>query len=305
MRKEFVRLMLEMGGKEERLVILAGDISVFGLREFRKNYPERFYNIGICEQSMMSMASGMALAGLIPVVHSIAPFVTERCFEQIKDDFCYQGVGGNIVSVGSAFDYSGLGCTHHTYSDIAILRSLPNTEVVYPSSPKELEVLFKQSFDNGKLTYFRLPERKHTQQIDESIIKFGRGVVIKDGIDITIVVSGPQVDNAAKASATLKKDGIDAEIIYIHTIKPMDKELIIESARKTGKVLTVEEASIRGGLGDEVSMVLGELGNIEMYRMGVGDKFITDYGKYDDLCRSSGLNEEEIANKIRSIVANE
>ena len=94
MRKEFVRLMLEMGGKEERLVILAGDISVFGLREFRKNYPERFYNIGICEQSMMSMASGMALAGLIPVVHSIAPFVTERCFEQIKDDFCYQGVGG-------------------------------------------------------------------------------------------------------------------------------------------------------------------------------------------------------------------
>ena len=94
MRKEFVRLMLEMGGKEERLVILAGDISVFGLREFRKNYPERFYNIGICEQSMMSMASGMALAGLIPVVHSIAPFVTERCFEQIKDDFCTRVWGG-------------------------------------------------------------------------------------------------------------------------------------------------------------------------------------------------------------------
>ena len=177
MRKEFVRLMLEMGGKEERLVVLVGDISVFGLREFRRNYPERFYNIGICEQSMISIASGLSLAGLIPVVHSIAPFVTERCFEQIKDDFCYQNTGGNIISVGSAFDYSGLGCTHHTYSDIAIIRSLPNTEVVYPTSPKELEVLFKHCFNNGKLTYFRLPERKHTLQIDESLIKFGKGMI--------------------------------------------------------------------------------------------------------------------------------
>ena len=102
MRKEFARLMLEMGGKEERLIVLVGDISVFGLREFRRNYPERFYNIGVCEQSTISIASGMALAGLIPVVHSIAPFITERCFEQIKDDFGYQGLGGNFISIGAS-----------------------------------------------------------------------------------------------------------------------------------------------------------------------------------------------------------
>jgi len=302
MRKEFMRLMLEMGGKEERLVILVGDISVFGLREFRRNYPERFYNIGICEQSMVSIASGMALAGLIPVVHSIAPFVTERCFEQIKDDFCYQGVGGNIVSVGSAFDYAGLGCTHHTYSDIAILRSLPNTEIIYPASPKEFELLFKQRYDNGKLTYFRLPEKKHALVFEESQINFGKGILIKEGEDISVITTGPQVDNVVNASEILKARGINVEIIYIHTIKPLDGELIINSALKTKRILIVEEASIRGGLGDEVSMAVGHLQGISSYRMGIGDSFITYYGTYDEICKKIGMDSIGIANKVEEIV---
>ncbi|MBU2633771.1 MAG: hypothetical protein KJ674_00845 [Nanoarchaeota archaeon] len=302
MRKEFARLMFEIGEVDERLVLLVGDIGVFGLRNFWKKYPKKFYNIGICEQSTISIASGMAIAGLVPVVHSIAPFITERCFEQIKDDFCYQGLGGNIVSVGSAFDYAGLGCTHHTYSDIAILRSLPNTEIVYPSSPKEFELLFKQRYDNGKLTYFRLPEKKHTLKLEENQINFGKGILIKEGKDISVIATGPQIDNVIKASEILKTKDINIEIIYIHTIKPFDVELIINSALKTKKILTIEEASTRGGLGDETSMAVGHLGNIKIYRMGINNSFITNYGTYDEICKELGLDSIGIANKIEEIV---
>src|SRR3989338_3858735 len=212
MRKEFAGLMSEIGGKDSKLVVLVGDIGVFGLRDFWQKYPTRFYNIGVCEQSIISIAAGISLSGLIPVAHSIAPFITERCFEQIKDDFCYQGLGGNIISVGSCFDYASLGCTHHTYSDIAILRSLPNTEIVYPASPKELEVLFKQTYNNKKLTYFRLPEKKHTLAFAQAHIKFGKGILIKPGKDISVIVTGPQVENVVKASEILKNKSIDIEI---------------------------------------------------------------------------------------------
>jgi transketolase len=302
MRKEFARLMLEMGEKDDKLAILAGDIGVFGLRNFRKKYPKRFYNIGICEQSIISIASGMAIAGFIPVVHSIAPFITERCFEQIKNDFCYQGLGGNIVSVGSAFDYAGLGCTHHTYSDIAIIRCLPDSEIIYPSCPKEFEVLFKQTYNNGKLTYFRLPERKHTLTLAEGQIKFGKGILVKSGSDISVIVAGPQVDNARKASEILKNKNIDVEVIYIHTIKPIDEKLIIDSALKTKRILTIEEGSVFGGMGAEISRVTEHLKDIEQFRQGIDDRFITDYGSYDEICKKLGFDSVSIAAKIEEIV---
>ena len=206
------------------------------------------------------------------------------------------------MSVGSAFDYAGLGCTHHTYSDIAILRSLPNTEIVYPASPKEFELLFKQRYDNGKLTYFRLPEKKHTLALEESQINFGKGILIKEGEDISVITTGPQVDNVVNASEILMARGINVEIIYIHTIKPLDGELIINSALKTKRILIVEEASVRGGLGDEVSMAVGHLQGISTYRMGIGDNFITDYGTYDEICKKIGLDRDGIANKVEEIV---
>lgn len=302
MRKEFSRLMLEIGEKDKKLVVLVGDIGVFGLRNFWQKYPDRFYNIGISEQSIVGIAAGLSMTGLIPVIHSIAPFVTERCFEQVKNDFCYQNIGGNIISVGSAFDYAGLGCTHHTYSDIGLFRSLPNTEIIYPASSKELEILFKQTYNDGKLTYFRLPERKHTLKIDEGQIKFGKAIVIKPGKDITVIAAGPQIDNVNKANEILEDAGIDIEIIYVHTIKPLDKELIVKSALKTKKVLTIEEANIRGSLGDEVSMAIGHMGSVEQFRLGINDTFIDNYGTYDETCKRLGLDSDSIAEKIKEIV---
>jgi transketolase len=250
---------------------------------------------------MMSLSAGLALAGLIPVVHSITPFVTERCFEQIKDDFCYQKLGGNIISVGSCFDYAGLGCTHHCYSDFAIIKSLPRTQIVYPASEIEFDLLLKQTYNNDNLTYFRLPQKKHTYKFSESQIKFGKGVKINDGRDVTIIAAGPQLENAMKAKEELEKINIFPEIIYIHTIKPLDKELIRESAKKTSKVLTVEEHNIIGGLADEVARSLEDIEGIKLSRIGVNDQFITDYGTYDEICKSIGLTSEGIVNKVKEM----
>ncbi len=301
MRAQFTKTMMDIG-KDEKVVLLVGDIGVWGLRYFKERFPTRFYNIGICEQSMMSLSAGLALAGLIPIVHSITPFVTERCFEQIKDDFCYQGLGGNIVSVGSCFDYAGLGCTHHCYSDIAAIRSLPRTQIIYPGSEIEFDLLMKQTYNNNNLTYFRLPQKKHSYKFSENQIRFGKGIKINEGKDITIIVAGPQLENSIKAREELEKQGITTGIIYIHTIKPLDREMIMESAKKTGRVLTVEEHNIIGGLADEVARSLEEIRGIKLSRMGVNDQFITDYGTYDEVCTSIGLTSEGIINKVKEMM---
>lgn len=301
MRTQFTKTMMDIGG-DEKVVLLVGDIGVWGLRHFKEKYPARFYNIGICEQSMMSLSAGLALAGLIPVVHSITPFVTERCFEQIKDDFCYQKLGGNIVSVGSCFDYAALGGTHHCYSDIAIIKSLPRTQIVYPASEIEFDLLMKQTYNNDKLTYFRLPQKKHSYKFSEDQIKFGKGIMVNKGEDITIIVAGPQLENSMKAKEELEKQNIIPEIIYIHTIKPLDKGMIRESAKKTGKVLTVEEHNIIGGLADEVARNLEDIDGIKLSRIGINDQFITDYGTYDEICKSIGLTPEGIVNKVKEMM---
>lgn len=293
--------MMEIG-EDEKVVLLVGDIGVWGLRHFKEKYPARFYNIGICEQSMMSLSAGLSMAGLIPIVHSITPFVTERCFEQIKDDFCYQKLGGNIVSVGSCFDYAGLGCTHHSYSDIAIIKSLPGTQIVYPASEIEFDLLMKQTYNNNSLTYFRLPQKKHAHNFLESQIKFGKGIKISEGKDITIIATGPQLENSIKAKNLLEKQNITAEIIYIHTIKPLDKELIKMSAKKTGRVLTVEEHNIIGGLADEVARSLENMEGIKLSRIGINDQFITDYGTYDEVCKHIGLTSEGIIDKVNEMI---
>ena len=140
MKDAFSNTMLEVRLQDDRLVMLVGDISHFALRPFAKSCPGRFYNVGILEPTIVSMAAGLANVGLLPVAHTIAPFLIERSFEQIKLDFCYQDLGGTLISVGSAFDYTTLGCTHHCYTDMALIGALPGTEIVYPATPRELNL---------------------------------------------------------------------------------------------------------------------------------------------------------------------
>ena len=299
MRKQFAKTLLELG-QDERLIVLIGDISHFLLKDFAERYPQRFYNLGMAEQAMMSLAAGLAINGLVPVVHSIAPFITERCYEQIKDDLCYQNIGVNIVSVGSAFDYAALGCTHHCYDDLAILRALPNMQIIYPAAPHEFDILFRETYANGLPTYFRLPQKVHGLKTNP---KFGEVEFLRKGKDITIAVSGPQLKNVLAVAEDLAQEKIDCEVIYFTTIKPVSADsqnLISQSLMKTKKFVSVEEHSVIGGLGDEVARIGGEIPFVHK-RIGIGDKFLTNYGTYEEHCQANNLTKEGIIKTVYEI----
>ena len=297
MRNQFAKTIENIGEIDNKVVVLLGDISVFLLRNFEKKFPDRFYNIGICEQSMISIASGLSSLGFIPIIHTIAPFAIERCYEQIKIDLCYQKLSANIISVGSAFDYAALGCSHHCYEDFAILRALPETQIIFPSSEIEFDVLFKQVYNNKYTKYFRLPSEKHNIKFTNEQLHFGKGIKIKEGNTLTIVVTGPQLKSVIEASALL-----DVEIIYLHTIKPLDIELIRDSVLKTHKILTIEEHNIIGGLGDAVSKATEDINNVIQKRLGIDDKFLTSYGNYLQHCSNLGLDTNGIKTKIKDIL---
>ena len=300
MRKQFAKTLIELG-RDEKLVILIGDISHFLLQSFQNQYPDRFYNLGIAEQSMMSLSSGLAMHGFYPVVHSITPFIIERAFEQIKDDICYQGLGVNIVSVGSAFDYASLGCTHHCYDDIAILRTLPGMQIIYPGAPHEFDSLFRETYSNGSPTYFRLPQKIHNLKTNP---KFGEAELLLRGNNATIIAIGPQIQNAYDAATELSLKDIYCDVFYISTIKPIlkeSREIIRKSILKTGKLLTIEEHSIRGGIGDEIALLCGDISFFHK-RMGIDDKFLVNYGDYDEHCLENKLTKEGIKESIYEIL---
>lgn len=299
-RQEFADTMLEMGQKDENLVVLIGDISHFILQPFANMCPGRFYNVGICEPTIMNMAAGLSKVGFYPVVHTIAPFLVERSFEQIKLDFGYQKLGVNIVTVGSAFDYGALGCTHHCYGDFALLKNVEGMEIIYPASCKEFDLLFKQTYNNGKPTYFRLPETQHEVDFKDEEIVFGKGILVKEGKDVTIVVVGPQLKTALDSADLLKEKGIEPEIIYIHTIKPFDSELVNKSLEKTKKCLVIEEHSVYGGLFDDVLRSSKNIQGIKYASINLGDKFIHEYGTYKQHCQRLGFSTEKILEKIEN-----
>ena len=152
MKAAFPEAIENVANLSDKVVVIVGDIGHFALQRFAKNNPGRYYNLGILEPTLVSTCAGLSKEGLYPIGHTIAPFIAERSLEQIKLDFCYQKIGGNLITVGSAFDYSTLGCTHHSYNDLGLISSYPNTEVFYPASPKELISLLQQRFDSKKLS---------------------------------------------------------------------------------------------------------------------------------------------------------
>ena len=302
-RQQFADTVLEVGKEDPNLVVLIGDISHFILQPFAQACPGRFYNIGICEPTIVSMGAGMAKAGLYPVMHTIAPFLIERSFEQIKLDFCYQGLGGNLVTVGSAFDYANLGCTHHCYDDWALIGALPNTEIVYPASAIEFDTLFRQTYRNPMLTLFRLPEYQHKQAFSANDIHFGKAIKITDGGNLTIVATGPHLQDALDAMAELVSMGWEPEIVYVHTIKPLDTELIRASAHKTQRVLVMEEHVRSGGLGDSVLRAIHDLGNVQFSWIGIPDSFIREYRSYQHHCEALGLSRDGLVRQVQAFAS--
>lgn len=293
MRKTFADTMLEVGQEDPGLVVLVGDISHFALQPFAQACPGRFYNLGILEPTIVNMAAGLSITGFYPVVHTIAPFLIERSFEQIKLDFCYQELGGTLISVGAAFDYAGLGCSHHCYDDLALIKALPNTEVVYPASPGEFRRLFRETYRNGKLTYFRLPGEKHGVEFPDAEIALGKGIRVREGRDVTILAAGPQLKTAVAATPALVQHGIEPEILYYATIKPFDEELVRESVGRTKRLVVIEEHTGYGGLGDEALRATCNQDGRYAF-INIPNHFQRGYGEYADHCQALGFTPQNI-----------
>jgi transketolase len=274
MRGRFRNVVTEMARRDDRVVVVLGDVSVYQFVNFDREFPGRFYNMGICENTLISVAAGMAATGFCPFVHTIAPFLTDRSIEQIKLDLCYNQLGANIVTCGASFDYAWDGATHHTYIDLATLRLLPEMEVLQPGSEDELEALLRSHYANGKPTYFRLSDHPHILKTDTTS---GKGTVMKDvGAPVTVMTAGPLLANVMTGCADL-----DVNVVSFHTIKPIDRD-IVERFRDT-RILVVHDAF---GLREAINEIPG----LWTAYHGMQDMFCSWYGTVHDVRRELGLD---------------
>jgi len=299
-RETFVETLYEVGKKDDKLVLIISDISHGRLKNFRESFPDRYFNVGICENTCINMTTGLSALGFYPVVHTFTSFIVDRSYEQLKLGFGYQKLGGNILAIGGALDYPMHGCTHHTYGDFALIKTIENSEMLYPGSPIEFDELFKQTYNNNKLTVTRLISNCHNYQFKREQIKVGKGILVKEGEDITIITSGPFLDEVIKSTEELKKYNIDPEIIHIHTIKPLDEEMIQNSLKKTKKCLIIDEHSKYGSLTDDILRCTTNIG-IKYDSINLGDKFIHEYGTYTEHCNRLGFNKDNIVKKCREL----
>ncbi|MHC4662653.1 MAG: transketolase family protein [Planctomycetota bacterium] len=286
MRSQFRDTALELAGQDEKVVLIFGDISVYLFRDFQMRFPNRFYNAGICENTLIGLAAGLGSQGFYPFVHTIAPFVTERSFEQIKLDMCYNGFGGNIITCGASFDYAWDGATHHCYTDLAILRLLPNMEVIQPGSKKELDTLIRSQYNNGLTTYFRTAVGEHGQDFP---VKFGEGIVVRDTqADVTVMTAGPILGNVIEACMDLS-----VNIVYFHTIKPLDRELV--NRFRNTRIIVVHDAF---GLHEAVC----ETSGVSAKYHGLPDRFFCCYGELENIRREAGLDASGIRNAVSQCI---
>ena len=285
MRKQFKNTVLSLAEHDPNIIVILGDISHYLFNDFEQKYPERFFNMGICENALVSVAAGLSAQGFHPFVHSICPFITERSFEQIKLDMCYNQFGGNLVTCGASFDYAWDGGTHHSYTDLAILRLLPFMEVLQPGSVKEVDALIRSQYNNGKTTYFRLSDNPHTIDLPE--IKFGKGIVLKKGNSkVTVMTAGPILGNVLEGCRDL-----DVNLVYFHTLKPIDHELIAHF--KDTQIVVIHDAF---GLKEAVSEVAG----LSVDSRGLPDEFCGWYGTVHDIRKKLGLDPASIRDFVNS-----
>ncbi len=294
MRKTFVKVASSVLNQNSNSSLLLGDRGVFGFREMLANYPERVMNIGILEQSMIGVAAGMSSEGVIPTVHTIAPFIVERAYEQIKVDFGYQSQAGNLVSVGASFDYAALGCTHHCPADVNLMANIPGSNIFIPGHPDEFEKMYLSNWNNGQLNYFRLSESKNRQEFP---IEIGQSIRVKNGKKATVIAVGPILDELLDAA-----NGLDIEVHYVNGFKS-DTEIEFDIQNQSKVVIFIEP--YYSGQLMQSSWETFAVNQYSIHQIGVPKKFIRKYGTYSDQLDYLGLNSNKLSERIKRILSDE
>lgn len=303
-RDSYGNALAELGTAHENVVVLDADLAAATKTGvFKKAHPERFIDCGIAESNMMGVAAGLAAAGKVPFASSFAMFAAGRAFEQIRNSIGYPKLNVKIGATHAGISVGEDGATHQCNEDIALMRTIPGMVVINPSDDVEARAAVKAAYEHVGPVYMRFGRLAVPVINDREDYKFelGKGVVLREGKDLTIVATGLPVSNCLEAAEKLAADGIDAKVINIHTIKPLDEELIVEAAKATGKVVTVEEHSVIGGLGSAVCDALSEKAPTQVMKIGINDTY-GESGPALELIAKYGLDTESIYQKIKAFV---
>jgi transketolase len=301
MRKAFTSALTELFQADGSVWLLTADTGFHVFDDFQKQFADRYLNVGIAEAGMISLAAGLAHAGKQVFVYGIVPFVTMRPLEQIRNDLCYPHLPVKIVGVGGGLTYGPAGMSHHSIEDIAVMSALPNMTVICPGDPVETRQAVKASVRLAGPCYLRIGKTGekviHADGLDD--FQIGKGVRIRDGGDVAIIATGNMLETAAGACDRLEREHLRAALISMHTVKPIDRALIVELARRCRTLVTVEEHSIIGGLGAAVAGVLAEEEHsAHLKRFALPDAYAHKAGSQDYLRRQYGLTADQIAMAI-------
>lgn len=301
MRNAFASYLVTLAERDDRLVLLSGDIGNRLFDPFKAKFPDRFFNCGVAEANMTGVAAGMAMCGLRPLTYSITPFNTSRCLEQIRVDICYHKLPVIVVGVGAGLSYAGLGGTHHSCEDIAFMRALPNMTVICPGDSVEVRLALQAALELSGPVYLRIGKKGepvvHERDPDFEI---GKGIIIVQGRQVCLLNTGNTLKVAIDAASLLDRKGVSTQVISMHTVKPLDHRLLNKIFKEFQIVATIEEHSRIGGFGAGVAEWLADNNDSKavLLRMGTPDAFIHRSGNQTQARQVAGLNANRVAENI-------
>ena len=302
MRDVFIQRLTQLAERDPRIMLITGDLGFSVLDDYRRRCPDQFINVGVAEQNMTGVATGLALSGKVVFTYSIANFPTLRCLEQIRNGPCYHNANVKVVSVGGGLAYGALGMSHHATEDLAIMRALPNLTVVAPGDPVETGAAVDAITTRNGPAYLRLG-RAGEPIVHEAPISFeiGRALQLSAGNDITIISTGGMLATATVVASELKREGLATRVLSMHTVKPLDNAAVLAAARETRLVVTLEEHSIIGGLGGAVAEVIAEAGPpvCALKRIGLPSSFVSRAGSREYLALEFGLTPGKVVTTIK------
>lgn len=300
MRTTFVNTLTELAKKDSSVMLLTGDLGFTVLEKFRDELPNQYLNAGVAEQNMIGVAAGLAMSGKRVFVYSIIPFVTFRCFEQIRNDVCYHDLPVTIVGVGAGYSYAHMGSTHHAMEDVSVMRSLANMTVIAPGDPIETELTVRALIRHDGPAYLRLGKAGEPKLYEQMpVFSIGKAIIMREGTDVTLISNSVLLKTALDVADLLSKVGTSVRLLSMPTVKPIDRDAITQAAAETKLIVTIDEHSSIGGLGSAVAEVISTLKNPARHMsISAPDSFAATVGSQAYLREQAGLTPQQISDRI-------
>lgn len=303
MRQTCLNMVHELAQSDDRVIFIGSDLGKGALGAMKEEMPERFFMEGVSEQNIIGMAAGMAMEGFVPYVNTIATFLTRRCFEQVAIDLCLHRLPARLIGNGGGLVYAPLGPTHMAIEDIAIMRALPNMTIIAPCDADEMVRLMQCSLDWPEPIYIRIAKGGDPVVSRAELgYQIGRAITLRPIADVAFISTGVMTTRALEAAEALAADGIEAGVVHMHTVKPLDIDAVLRAAATASLVVTVEEHTLMGGLGSAVTEALVDhhSGTLPaVLRLGIPDRFTENYGSQDALLQHFGLSPPQLAAAVR------